>query len=86
MTRMAGKRQQSKHRLRGRPRHVIEMVDTRNLEAHFLTDRAAVAGRRGRGPVHRAVRRGGHPGQPHGYPETGCRSCRDAIAQRGSTG
>ncbi|MGH8571013.1 MAG: hypothetical protein ACREX8_00350 [Gammaproteobacteria bacterium] len=45
---MARKKQQGKHRLQGRPRRVIEMVDV-SLEAHFLSDAAAVAGRRGGG-------------------------------------
>ncbi|MGH4002049.1 MAG: hypothetical protein ACRDTJ_31810 [Pseudonocardiaceae bacterium] len=83
---MAGKRQQGKHRLRRRPQHVIEMVDARHLEAHFLTDHAAVAGRRVGGRYVALCGAEVIPASLTATPETGCRSCRDALAQRGRTG
>lgn len=80
---MARKKQQGKHRLRGRPRHVIEMVDTRNGEAHFLTGASAVAaGRRGGG--HYLAMCGAEviPAGLTAPPQRCCTSCRAAIAGR----
>ncbi|MGH3838297.1 MAG: hypothetical protein ACRDSF_21765 [Pseudonocardiaceae bacterium] len=80
------KKQQGKHRLRGRPRqaHVIEMVDTSG-EAHFLTDAAAVAGRRGGGRYLALCGAEVIPASLTAPPERGCRPCRDAIVNQRTT-
>ncbi|MGH3588860.1 MAG: hypothetical protein ACRDS1_01900 [Pseudonocardiaceae bacterium] len=60
---------------------MIEMVDISG-EEHFLTDAAAVAGRRGGGRYLALCGAEVIPASLMATPERGCRSCRDAIARR----
>lgn len=75
-----------RHRLTGRrTRHVItkrrtvEMVDVQTKRAHFLSDAAAVAGRRGGGRYFALCGAELIPASLTAPPEGYCRSCSAAI-------
>ncbi|MGH3963636.1 MAG: hypothetical protein ACRDSN_19740 [Pseudonocardiaceae bacterium] len=75
---MARRKQGGKHRLRGRPRRVIEMVDI-SLEAHYLTDAAAVAGRGGGGRYYALCGAEVIPASLTAPPTGYCRTCAAAT-------